>query len=71
MNWLAWAVERQRQGVREALVLVSADPPATSGRAAVVLQQPLASARRRSGLEFSQRSNRRQLEAMAALRGQL
>lgn len=37
MDWLAWGVERQRQGAREALVLVSAEPPATSGRAAVVL----------------------------------
>lgn len=37
MNWLAWAVERDRQGTREGLVLVSAEPPAGSGRAAVVL----------------------------------
>ena len=37
MNWLAWAVEREKSGAREGLILVAAQPPAESIRAPVVL----------------------------------
>lgn len=37
MNWLAWAVERERQGTREALILVAAQPPPETARAPIVL----------------------------------
>src|SRR5690349_12194841 len=37
MNWSAWAVERERQGSREGLILVAAEPPAENARTPVVL----------------------------------
>lgn len=37
MNWVAWAVERERQGTREGLLLVAAQPPPETTRAPVVL----------------------------------
>lgn len=37
MQWLAWAVEREKQGAREGLLLVCADPPEEVSRTPVIL----------------------------------
>lgn len=37
MNWMAWAVEREREGAREGLLLLSADPPKETERTPVML----------------------------------